>query len=249
LANASNVESLQLESSTEKESTTDGDVEEESFNEQKQSISERDESEPASNINNDIVESTRGPNAANAESVQLEPSVEKENTTDDDVEEESLNEQKMATSDRDDSEPASNIDNDDVSDLEAKLESAQTELRLLEQKIAGHASKIAELTAVGDDLLRRMNAQRTQERNNDDTIHAEYAMKKIHRYQFLWEYHLHYPIHGIASSTYEDEDGGSDIFVTTHRSFHVFRYFSQDFNMVEGVAALLEQKLSELLGA
>eukprot|EP00571_Detonula_confervacea_P008840 CAMPEP_0172325986 /NCGR_PEP_ID=MMETSP1058-20130122/55239_1 /TAXON_ID=83371 /ORGANISM="Detonula confervacea, Strain CCMP 353" /LENGTH=853 /DNA_ID=CAMNT_0013042661 /DNA_START=38 /DNA_END=2599 /DNA_ORIENTATION=+ len=128
----------------------------------------------------------------------------------------------------------------EMSSFQTKLIEAQTELAPLDQKIAAHVSKIAELSNVLDDALDDLlRAERTIN-SPVSSMHIG-SMRKMHRYKFLWEYHLPYPIHGIAS-THANVGVGQEIFISTRRSFHVFRNYSPG-----GAAALVEEKILKLL--
>jgi len=114
-------------------------------------------------------------------------------------------------------------------DETTNLKSAPLELLLIERKMAEYTTKISQLTLVVDGLIRQ-NTVRMRNAQEKASIYARYIIRKMYRYHILSEYHLPYPIHGIASSEHQDEDGKRDIFVTTGRSFHVLRSFLPDCN-------------------
>ena len=104
-----------------------------------------------------------------------------------------------------------------VSPLQTKMKEVQVKLASLQQDMEDNTLKIATLTSDVDTL--RSKSKVYERRVIDCTLHPG-----SHRYRFLYEYHLPYPIHGITSSksSAEHKGEGRDIFVSTKRSFHVF---------------------------
>ena len=104
-----------------------------------------------------------------------------------------------------------------VSPLQTKMKEVQVKLASLQQDMEDNTLKIATLTSDVDTL--RSKSKVYERRVIDCTLHPG-----SHRYRFLYEYHLSYPIHGITSSksSAEHKGEGRDVFVSTKRSFHVF---------------------------
>jgi len=105
----------------------------------------------------------------------------------------------------------------EISPLQTKMKEAQVKLASLQQDMKDNTLKIASLTSDLDTL--RSKSKVYERRVIDCTLHPG-----SHRYRFLYEYHLPYPIHGITSSKSSAEHNGEgrDILVSTRRSFHVF---------------------------
>ena len=105
----------------------------------------------------------------------------------------------------------------ELSSLETKMEEAREKLASLQQHMEDNTTKTASLTSDIDTL--RSKSKVYERRVIDCTLHPG-----SHRYRFLCEHHLPYPIHGITSSksSAEHNKGGRDLFVSTRRSFHVF---------------------------
>jgi hypothetical protein len=128
-----------------------------------------------------------------------------------------------------------------ISDLETDLIYAQSELSSLQRSMYGHSCKIAELSSAVDDLERDLGERGEAIARRQDDLQHPRVLRKLHRYEISCECHLPYPIHGIASSAFRDDDGGGlDIFVSTRRSFHVFRHH----HAFDGVAALAERGIT-----
>jgi hypothetical protein len=114
-------------------------------------------------------------------------------------------------------------DKESISNFELEIKAVETELASLQQSMYGHACILEELSSVVIDLVRQIDEK------NDDIARRELQLpqmtRKLHRYSILCEKHLPYPIHGIASSAYQEVGGvGRDILVSTRRSFHIFRH-------------------------
>jgi len=113
-------------------------------------------------------------------------------------------------------EDEADLDIHEMSSLQTKMEEAREKLSSLQQDMKDNTLKITSLTT---DINTLRSKSKVYERRVIDSI----LHPGLHRYRFLYEYHLPYPIHGITSSKSSDEhNGGRDIFVSTRRSFHVF---------------------------
>jgi len=114
-------------------------------------------------------------------------------------------------------EDESNLDIHGMSSLQTKMEDFQEKLASLQQDINDNTLKIASLTSDLDAL--RSKSKVYERQVIDCTLNPG-----SHRYRFLYEYHLPYPIHGITSSksSAEHKGEGRDILVSTRRGFHVF---------------------------
>jgi hypothetical protein len=109
--------------------------------------------------------------------------------------------------------------------LEMELKAARTELSSLQLSMYGHSCKIAELSSIVDELVCNLG-ERDEEiaRRWEDWQHPR-VLRKLHRYEITCERHLPYPIHGITTYAHRDEASGYvNVFVSTRRSFHVFRH-------------------------
>jgi hypothetical protein len=112
-----------------------------------------------------------------------------------------------------------------ISDLETELIAAQSELSSLQRIMYGHSCKIAEFSSAVDEFERNLGERDEAIARRQDDLQHPRVLRKLHRYEISCECLLPYPIHGITSSAFCDDDGGGlDIFVSTRRSFHVFRH-------------------------
>ena len=109
----------------------------------------------------------------------------------------------------------------------------KAEVDELEQACLDCANKISQLESSIDRLTVKMN----------DTPSPAQSVKKMHRYEFLWEQKLPYPIQSIGSSICE-RSSNLECYITTKHTVHVFRVLSM--RMVDAAAALLERKFQQL---
>jgi hypothetical protein len=114
---------------------------------------------------------------------------------------------------------------DETVELDMELKATITELSSLQLSMYGHSCKIAELSSTVDELVCNLGERDVEiARRREDWQHPR-VLRKLHRYEFSCERHLPYPIHGIATYAHRDDAGGDvDMFISTRRSFHVFRH-------------------------
>ena len=105
----------------------------------------------------------------------------------------------------------------------------KSEVDELEQACLDCTDRISQLETSIDRLTVKMN----------DTPSPAQSVRKMHRYEFLWEHKLPYPIQSIGSSVCE-RSGNLECLITTKHTVHVFRVLSM--RMVDAAAALLERK-------
>jgi hypothetical protein len=98
-------------------------------------------------------------------------------------------------------------------------EPVKSDLSLLQQRIAGIESKIAEHMATINTNESRLAVIREAKVYNDWNCMLS-NLRRLHRHEFLSEHRLPYPVYGIASVA--DERGSTELFVTTRRTCHVF---------------------------
>ncbi len=106
----------------------------------------------------------------------------------------------------------------------------KAEMDELEQACLDCTDKMSQLETSIDRLTAKLN----------DTPSPAQSVRKMHRYEFLWEHKLPYPIQSIGSSVCERSDN-LECYITTQHTVHVFRVLSM--RMVDAAAALLERKL------
>jgi hypothetical protein len=109
----------------------------------------------------------------------------------------------------------------------------KAEMDELEQACLDCTDKMSQLETSIDYLTAKLN----------DTPSPAQSVRKMHRYEFLWEHKLPYPIQSIGSSVCE-RSGNLECFITTKHTVHVFRVLSM--RMVDAAAALLERKFQLL---
>ncbi|KAL3811760.1 hypothetical protein ACHAXA_008034 [Cyclostephanos tholiformis] len=125
----------------------------------------------------------------------------------------------------DNNDHSGTLSSDEMLGLETELKAARTELSSLQLSMYTHSCKIAELSSTEDELVCNLGEKDEEiARRREDLQHPR-LLRKFHRYEISCERHLPYPIHGIASYEHRNQAGGGlDIFVSTRRSFHVFRH-------------------------
>jgi chromosome segregation ATPase len=109
----------------------------------------------------------------------------------------------------------------------------KSEVDELEQACLDCTNKISQLETSCDRLTAKLN----------DKPSPAQSVRKMHRYEFLWEHKLPYPIQSIGSSVCE-RSGNLECFITTKHTVHVFRVLSM--RMVDAAAVLLERKFQQL---
>ncbi|KAL9186172.1 hypothetical protein ACHAXT_005410 [Thalassiosira profunda] len=106
----------------------------------------------------------------------------------------------------------------EASPLQSELESARTQMLSLKEKIGDKTSQIAKLRSDADALIKQ--SIRIGTVTGDGPMNTRRVLRKMHRYEFLSEHHLPYPIHGIA---HVDGGGEREILVSTRQSFHILQ--------------------------
>ena len=120
-----------------------------------------------------------------------------------------------------------------ITKIKTKVELAKAELSKIEKDAANHSSAIAELESTVVDLVNRCSEMASSSSTKTNAIIS--SIRKLHRFEFLWEHRFPYPIHGITYCNdwrgQQHEQPQSDLFISTRRSFHVFRSVHADCTM------------------
>mmetsp|Transcript_6321 Transcript_6321/g.15727 ORF Transcript_6321/g.15727 Transcript_6321/m.15727 type:complete len:817 (-) Transcript_6321:24-2474(-) len=136
------------------------------------------------------------------------------------------------------------IPSDELSHFQT-MKASETELSFLEQNMLAYEAKESEILSNVGTLKKRFDGERTT-LLRQGVIHSR-GTRRIHRYKFLWDCHLPYPIYGITSADFDGS--GDEVFVSTRRSFHIFRQYYANIDAVEvhGLASITEEKIAKLL--
>ncbi|KAL7430813.1 hypothetical protein ACHAXM_002357 [Skeletonema potamos] len=129
------------------------------------------------------------------------------------------------------------VDKGDISIVSPRIESLNSikaEIDDVEQSCSNCDSMISQLQSSIDNLTGKLNDLSSPSPQLDSK-----AVRKMHRYEFLWEHKLPYPIQGIGSAVC-NESGSLECYITTRQTIHIFRLLS--LQMVDAAAASLERK-------
>ena len=139
-----------------------------------------------------------------------------------------------------DDEKAERVDKGDLSiSIAPKVESSKSieaEIDDVELSCSNCTSLISQLQSSIDNLVGKLNDDLSSPSPQLDSK----SVRKMHRYEFLWEHKLPNPIQGIGSAVC-NESGELECYITTRQSIHIFRLLS--LRMVNAAAASLERKL------
>lgn len=136
----------------------------------------------------------------------------------------------------DDTKAEERVDKDGIS-IAPKIESLNSikaEVDDVEQSRSNCTSMISQLQSSIDNLTGKLNDLSSPSPQLDSK-----AVRKMHRYEFLWEHKLPYPIQGISAVC--SQSGELECYITTRQTIHIFRLLSS--LMVDAAAASLERKM------
>jgi len=117
------------------------------------------------------------------------------------------------------------------------LKSIKAEIDDIEQSCLNCTSKISQLQSLIDDLTDKLNEI---DLDVPSPLLDSKSVRKLHRYEYLWEHKLPYPIQGIGSAVCT-QSGDLECYITTRQTLHIFRLLSSQ--MVEAAATSLERKI------
>jgi len=118
-----------------------------------------------------------------------------------------------------------------------RLKSIKAEIDDIEQSCLNCTSKISQLQSLIDDLTDKLNEI---DLDVPSPLLDSKSVRKLHRYEYLWEHKLPYPIQGIGSAVCT-QSGDLECYITTSQTIHIFRLLSSQ--MVEAAATSLEKKI------
>jgi len=118
-----------------------------------------------------------------------------------------------------------------------RLKSIKAEIDDMEQSCSNCTSKISQLQSLIDDLTDKLNEI---DLDVPSPLLDSKSVRKLHRYEYLWEHKLPYPIQGIGSAVCT-QSGDLECYITTNQTIHIFRLLSSQ--MVEAAATSLERKI------
>mmetsp|Transcript_2315 Transcript_2315/g.3976 ORF Transcript_2315/g.3976 Transcript_2315/m.3976 type:complete len:740 (-) Transcript_2315:32-2251(-) len=114
-----------------------------------------------------------------------------------------------------------------------RLSSIKAEIDETEQSRSNCTSMISQLQSSIDSLTHKLNDLSVPSPQDSKLV------RQLHRYEYLLEHKLAYPIQGIGSDI--TQSGDLECYVTTGETIHIFRLLSS--HMVDAAAVSLERKL------
>ena len=114
------------------------------------------------------------------------------------------------------------------------MSSIKAELDEVELSCSNCSSMISRLQSSIDSLTHKLNDLSVPPQQESRLL------RKMHRYEYLSEHKLPYPIQGIGGSNVTQK-GDLECYITTRQTIHIFRILSSQ--MVDAAAASLEKKL------